>query len=825
MYADPREDAIRRWAYLQARYDPLGRIPPASHPSLEDPDPALDRVKRAYLGPLAAEFMHLPDPDRCRFIAERVESDPAPVDARRLLEQLVRADLFEQVLQSHYVGTKRFSLEGMTALIPLLDAAIREAAEQGAEEAILGMSHRGRLNVIVHVLGKRARDIFARFEDSDPESVMGSGDVKYHLGASGALETGPGRRVRLELAANPSHLEAVDPVVQGVVRARQDRRGPDGRRRVLPLLLHGDAALAGQGVAAETLNQSSLSGYTVGGTIHVVLNNLIGFTTPPRSLYSSPLATDVARRLPIPILHVSAEDPLQVVRAARLAAQYRSAFESDVVVDLVGYRRHGHSEVDDPTTTQPRLYRKIAALPPLWKSAARSLGTSDAELAALSGRIREELERELAEARTLDVVPPLQEPGAQWAEFKGGLYDPGEEVFTSVSAETLRDIGRRISAAPAGFHVHPKVAQGLSLRREMAEGKRAVDWGMAEALAFGSLLREGIGVRLAGQDTRRGTFNHRHAALIDTETEQHYVPLNHLGPETRELFEVVDSPLSEAAPLGFEYGYSRDFPERLVAWEAQFGDFANGAQILIDQFLSAAEDKWGHLSGLVLLLPHGFEGQGPEHSHARPERFLQLVARDAFQVCQPSTSGQYFHLLRRQMLRRWRKPLVVLTPKSMLRHPAAASPLDAFAAGEFERVRVAEAPAEADRILLCSGKILHELSRELRSRRETSTALLGLEELTPFPKEELAAALGRFPRAAEILWVQEEPANMGALGFVAPRIEGVGGSLPLRLISRAPSGSPATGSAAVHEQEQKELLDRSLARHEPAHSEPLGMDT
>jgi len=836
MDADPKGDAIRRWGYLHARYDPLGRIPPLSHPSLEDPDPALGRLKRVYMGTLGVEFMHLPFPDRARWIAERLEAEPPPVDGARLLDQLLRADLFERVLQSHYVGTKRFSLEGMTSLIPLLDAAIRAGAAEGAQQAVLGMSHRGRLNVMVQILGKPAREIFARFEDSDPESVMGSGDVKYHLGATGSLEIGGGRAVQLDLMANPSHLEAVDPVVQGFARARQERRGPDGRRQVLPLLLHGDAAFAGQGIAAETLNQSALSGYTVGGTVHVVLNNLIGFTTLPRSLYSSPLATDVARRLPIPIFHVSADDPAQVVRAARLAVEYRSAFGSDVVIDLVGYRRHGHSEVDDPTTTQPLLYRKIAALPPLWQVQARAIGRTEAELASLAARIRGDLERELEEAKSLEDVPPLQQPAPHWSEFKGGPYDPGEEVDTSVPAAILREIGRRIASASVGFHVHPKVAQGLSLRREMAEGKRSLDWGMAEALAFGTLLREGIGVRLSGQDTRRGTFNHRHAVLIDTETEQEEVPLNRLGPDQREFFEVVDSPLSEAAPLGFEYGYSRDFPERLVVWEAQFGDFANGAQILIDQFLSAAEDKWGHLSGLVLLLPHGFEGQGPEHSHARPERFLQLSGRDAFQVCQPSTAAQYFHLLRRQILRRWRKPLIVLTPKSMLRHPSAASPLDLFARGEFERVRIAEGPAEADRILVCSGKIGHELQREIRGRGESATALLMLEELTPFPKEELAAALARFPRAAELLWVQEEPANMGALGHVVPWIDGVAGNLPFRSISRAPSGSPATGSATVHEREQKELLDRSLTRVEHASPEPrvpnrsggqglFGMDT
>jgi 2-oxoglutarate dehydrogenase E1 component len=813
MTPEARSDGIRRWGFLRAGYDPLGRIPPIPHPALEETGKDLERLKRVYMGPLGVEFMHLPFPDRCRWIAERMESPPLPVDRNRLLEQLARAELFEQVLQSHYVGTKRFSLEGMAALIPLLDAALRAAAGMGAEEAVLGMSHRGRLNVITHILGRPEREIFARFEEMDPESVMGSGDVKYHLGATGALAVAGGRPMTLDLVANPSHLEAVDPVVLGVARARQQRRA-DGRRKVLPLLLHGDAAIAGQGIAAETFNLADLSGYTVGGTVHIVLNNLIGFTTPPGSLHSSRMATDIARRLAIPIFHVSAESPEEVLRAASLAVEYRSTFGSDVVVDLVGYRRHGHSEVDDPTTTQPRLYRRIAALPPVWISYARSMGMSDARIEETAERIRAEMERELAEART-GGLSPLQVPAAHWSEFKGGPYDPGEEVDTSVPMPLLQEIGGKLSEAPPGFHVHPRVEKGLALRREMAEGARAVDWGMAEALAFGSLLAERIGVRLTGQDTRRGTFNHRHAVLIDTETEQEHVPLNHLWPDQKEFLECIDSPLSEAAPLGFEYGYSRDFPERLVAWEAQFGDFANGAQILIDQFLGAAEDKWGQLSGLVLLLPHGFEGQGPEHSHARVERFLQLAARDAFQVCQPSTAAQYFHLLRRQMLRRWRKPLIVLTPKSMLRHPASASPLDTFARGEFLRV-IAEARPEADRILLCTGKIAHELRRERDRRNERTTAIVTLEELYPFPEAELAEALQTLPRAGELIWVQEEPANMGARAHVLPILERLAEGRAIRSVGREESGSPATGSSALHEREQAELMDRSFAHHETA---------
>jgi 2-oxoglutarate dehydrogenase E1 component len=807
---DPAADAVRRWGHLAARIDPLGRIPRTLHPALQAAGPRAARILPAYTGALAVEFMHVPFPERCRWIAQQMESPAPPVDRDALLDLLARGEAFEQVLQSHYVGTKRFSLEGMTSLLPLLDRAVRTAAASGATRAVLGMSHRGRLNVIVNLLGRPAREIFARFEDDSPDSVMGGGDVKYHLGAAGEFHEASGRSVALDLVANPSHLEAVDPIVEGTARAVQDRVGPEGPRRVLPLLLHGDAAIAGQGIASETFNLSELPGYTVRGTVHVVLNNLIGFTTEPASLYSSRYATDVAHRLAIPVFHVSAEAPEEVVRAARIVTEYRDLFCSDVVLDLVGYRRHGHSEVDDPTTTQPALYRRIAALKPTWRAYGESLGKSAAELDALGAAARTGYERELEAARDLDAIPPLEHASPWWSEFTGGPYDPGAEVSTAVPGETLSDLGRRLTRVPEGFNVHPKVAQLLASRGEMALGRKPVDWAMAEALALASLLAEGIGGRLSGQDTRRGTFNQRHAVLVDVQTGREIVPLNRLWPDQKEFLEVIDTPLSEAAPLGFEYGYSRAFPERLVAWEAQFGDFANGAQILIDQFLSAAEDKWGHRSGLVLLLPHGFEGQGPEHSHARPERFLQLAARDSLQVCQPSTAAQYFHLLRRQMLRRWRKPLVVFTPKMMLRHPASASPLSAFSDEEFDRVRVARAPEGARRIFVCTGKVLHDLAREGDRRGRVDDALLSVEELAPVPEPELAEAFGRFPGAREIIWVQEEPANMGALAHLMPVFERLRGGRALRAVSRPASGSPATGSGAAHAREQEELLQRAL---------------
>ncbi|HLY07680.1 MAG TPA: thiamine pyrophosphate-dependent enzyme, partial [Planctomycetota bacterium] len=557
-------------------------------------------------------------------------------------------------------------------------------------------------------------------------------------------------------------------------------------------------------------NLSLLPGYTVGGTVHVVLNNLIGFTTEPRSLYSSRLATDVARRLPIPIFHVSAEAPEDVVRAAEIAVDYRNRFQSDVVLDLVGYRRHGHSELDDPTTTQPGLYRKIAALAPTWKNYGLALGRSGDDLNTMESETKAGLEQDLGQARLLRVVPPLDVPEPWWGDFTGGPYDPGAEVSTALPEDTLADLGARLSRIPEGFCPHPKIAQLLAQRREMAAGTRPVDWAMAEALAIGSLLAEGIGVRLSGQDTRRGTFNQRHAVLIDIQTERELVPLNRLWPEQTAFLDCIDSPLSEAAPLGFEYGYSRAYPERLVAWEAQFGDFVNGAQILIDQFLAAAEDKWGHWSGLVLLLPHGQEGQGPEHSHARPERFLEVAARDSLQLCQPSTAAQYFHLLRRQMLRRWRKPLVVLTPKGMLRNPASASPLAAFSDTDFLRVRSPGGTPDVRLVLVGSGKIMHELGREKEKRSRGDVALVSVEELYPVPEPELAVALEAFPAARELRWVQEEPANMGAWRYLLPVLDRLRGTRALAVVARPESGSPATGSAAIHTREQADLLDRAF---------------
>jgi 2-oxoglutarate dehydrogenase E1 component len=795
-------DAFRRWGYLQADLDPVGHLQPQHQPELELSGETADHARRVYSTKVGAEFMHISEPEKRRWIAEQLEAEVLAPDRPHILMRLIEAGVFEQVLQSHYPGTKRFSLEGVIALLPLLDEALDTAGQLGAEQIVLGMSHRGRLNVMVHIVGKSPRDVFARFEDIDPRRVLGGGDVKYHLGATGDYRAAHSHALHIHLVSNPSHLEAVDPVALGRARAKQTRLGEEGPRRVLPLLLHGDAAFAGQGTAAETLNLAALRGFSVGGTVHVIVNNLIGFTANPEDLYASRFASDVAKRLPIPILHVNAEDPEAVVRVARLAVEYRYAFSSDVVVDLIGYRRHGHSEVDDPTVTQPVRYRRIAETPPLWESYARKIGVDPAGTVQ---KTRAQYEEDLKKARAIRKVPMLRELPAYWDAYRGGAYDVAFEVDTRVAADELREIGEALARHPEGFNIHPRIRRLLEQRLQMARGERLVDFGMAETLAFGSLLRRGIPVRLSGQDSRRGTFNQRHAVLFDTETEAEYTPLCHLQAG-QARFEVYDSVLSEAAVLGFEYGFSRDYPEALVLWEAQFGDFANGAQAMIDQFIAAGEDKWGLLSGLVLLLPHGFEGQGPEHSSARLERFLQLAARDNIQICQPSTAGQYFHLLRRQALRAWRKPLVVLTPKSLLRFAGASSGLVAFTSHQFLPVIPDQEATRAERILVATGKIVHALRAERKKLGDTRAAIVSLEQLYPFPESALVEEINRHSAAPEIVWVQEEPANMGALFYVMPRFRRILRNRPVRSVKRSASPSPATGSAKAHELEQKTLL-------------------
>jgi len=794
---------FRQFGYLEAELNPLGLLPPPPHPDLKIDNEWAREARRIYCGSVAVEFMHIADPERRRWIQDRIEAEPGAVDRERALDLLMRTDLFEQTLQQRYLGTKRFSLEGSTSLLPAVDEILDVAGEHGALELVMGMSHRGRLNMIIHVARRPPEQVFAEFEDVDPRSVLGSGDVKYHIGATGEYETKSGKKIHIHLASNPSHLEAVDPVTVGRTRAKQDRVGEGGTAKYVPLLVHGDAAFAGQGITAETLNYADLPGYTVGGTIHVIVNNLVGFTTDAREEHSSRFSAQLARRQAIPILHVNGEDVDAVMRIARMAAEYRYEFGSDVVVDLIGYRRHGHSEVDDPTVTQPLMYKAIKAHPPLWEIYAKQIGASNA--AERVAAIKSQFETAQKAASQITKKPLLRELPKYWDNYFGGRYHAEYELPTGVAREELVELTQRLTTYPNGFHIHPKVKKLLEQRAEMGTGKKPLDYGMAEALAFASLVKQGIPVRLSGQDSRRATFNQRHSVLIDTEDESEYVPLSNIAPGQAPC-QIYNSTLSEAGVMGFEYGYSRDYPEALVLWEAQFGDFANVAQAVIDQFVSAGEDKWGLLSGLVLLLPHGYEGQGPEHSSARIERFLQLAARDNFQICQPSNAGQYFHLLRRQALRHWRKPLIVFTPKSMLRHPDALSPLDDLTHQRFLPVIPDEEARDTTRILICTGKIGHELRAERQKRKDMNSAIVFLEQMYPFPEAELAAELDRHSTARDIVWVQEEPSNMGALFYMLPRLRRVAHERPVLSVKRSGSASPATGSAKAHEVEQKTLL-------------------
>ena len=807
-------EAFRRWGYLEADLDPLGFLKPLKSPDLDFSGPDADAARHFYSGTIGADFMHLLEPERRLWIANRMEGPAPDTDRHMILARLVRADLFEQVLQSRYLGTKRFSLEGVTSLIPLLDSILDAAGEHGAIESVMAMSHRGRLNVMVHTACKTPHEVVAGFEDVDPRSVLGAGDVKYHVGATGTFLTAHGKEIGIHLVSNPSHLEAVDPVAVGRSRAKVTRYAggktefaAGDLNKVVPIVMHGDAAFAGQGIFAETLNLADLRAYTIGGTIHIIVNNLIGFTTRPIQEHSSRFAADLAKRQNVPIFHVNAEDPDAVVRVGQIAADYRATFGSDVVVDLIGYRRHGHSEVDDPTITQPLLYDKIKAHPPLWKLYAERVKVDATKTVEA---VRAEYEIEQTKAGKLKKIPHLRQLPEYWSAFHRGKFKPEYEVDTGLPAEKIAEITNALVRVPDWFHIHPKIAKLLEQRAEMGHGKRAIDFGFAESLAFGSLLQEGTPLRLTGQDTQRGTFNQRHAVLVDTENEQTYVPLADIAKAAaaQPFCEIYNSSLSEAGCLGFEYGFSRDYPEALVLWEAQFGDFVNGAQVIIDQFISAGEDKWDLPSGLVMLLPHGFEGQGPEHSSARLERFLQLAAEENIQICQPSNAAQYFHMLRRQARRPWRKPLVVFTPKSMLRHPDASSQVDDLTLPRFLPVVPDREVTDAKRILIASGKVGHELKAERRKRKDTSTAILFLDQLYPLPRPEIAAAFAAHPNAREVVWVQEEPRNMGPFFYVMPRLTQLTHemNLVLRSVKRSSSASPATGSAKAHELEQKTLL-------------------
>jgi 2-oxoglutarate dehydrogenase E1 component len=807
-------DAFRRWGYLQADLDGLGRLQPFQHPDIEEATKgkgaaaAAERYRAIYCGAIGAEFMHLRRLEVTGWVAARMEREPRPPDRPAILRRLAQAELLEQFMHRRWVGSKRYSLEGSASVLVLLDHILDASAT--AEISLIAMSHRGRLNVVVNVVGRAPGEVFARFEEGDPRAFLGGGDVRYHLGATGTFLTASGRTLKLHLVSNPSHLEAVDPVMMGRARARQERLGEGGREKVVPICLHGDAAFAGQGIVAETLNLDRLPGYEVGGTVQVLVNNLIGFTTPHQALHGARFSSDAARRLDVPIFHVNGLEPEAVARVGRIAAEYRERFHTDVVVDVIGFRRYGHSEVDDPTVTQPLLYRRIEKTPMLWQAygdrigaGAETMKSIEADILAGFAAARDVSERKKA-------ISALRTLPAYWNDYVGGAYDRRLEVPTAVEAARLQDVAARLTDVPAGFQLNPKVRKGLDQRAEMAAGKRTVDWGMAEALAFGSLLLDGVPVRLSGQDSRRGTFNQRHSVWVDMETGAEHLPLQHVA-EGQARFAAYDSPLSEGSVLGFEYGYSRDTPEALVLWEAQFGDFANGAQVILDQFVSAAEDKWNLWSGLVLLLPHGYEGQGPEHSSARLERFLQLCAEDNIQVCQPAHAGQYFHLLRRQALRKWRKPLVVMTPKSLLRADAAGTTMAALSQGRFEPVLGDARAAQADRLLICSGKVAHDLKAWREKKKLEHLAIVTLEQFYPFPDQELRAAIEPFHGNGEIVWVQEEPANMGAEVFVRRRIQHLIGATHLSTVHRSASASPATGSTDSHKLEQETLLSLACA--------------
>ena len=807
-------NSFRRWGYLAAKIDPLDRMQPFVHPEIQGfTDKEAKKWGEVYCGAIGAEFMHIPYQERCDWVANRLENPTNEANPRFILERIMEAELFERFLHTRYIGAKRFSLEGIASLIPLLDAIIGRAADLGFKTVMIAMSHRGRLTAMRLIINTPVSSILACFEDVDPRSVLGSGDVKYHKGATGTYTSQNGNSTGVRLASNPSHLESINPVVLGRVRADQVREKDEDYSKVLAIILHGDAAMAGQGINAEALNFATLPGFCTGGTVHIIVNNQIGFTAPPGSLHSSRFASDIAKRNPVPIFHVNAEKPVDVFRIGEIAMDYRASFKSDVFVDLIGYRRFGHNEGDDPSITLPVLYKKIKERPPLYQQYGAELNIPEAELKQLEEKSLAQLNSAQEKVKTITKQPTFATFADYWTRYKGGLYDPAFQVETAISPERLAEIAKRITTYPDNFSAHRKIQKLLNDRLNMSQDKRLVDWGMAEALALGSLLWDGHPVRIVGQDSRRGTFNHRQAVLFDTETEEEYIPLANLHSE-QGWFQIYDSMLSEAASLGFEYGFSRHYPDALVCWEAQFGDFVNGAQICIDQFITAGEDKWSLLSGLVLLLPHGFEGQGPEHSSARIERFLQLAAEDNIQICQPSTSGQYFHLLRRQVLSNWRKPLIVFTPKSMLRLPDASSPVPYFIEGAFSTVLSDDQPAaDQQRLLICTGKIIHALRREREKLGDTKTAIIGLEQMYPFPEEELKAEIEKYPGLKNVIWVQEEPKNMGALFFVRPRLKRLCKHIRVSSVKRSESASPATGSAKAHELEHRALLDMAFLRY------------
>ncbi|MGO4571918.1 2-oxoglutarate dehydrogenase E1 component [Microvirga sp. 2TAF3] len=857
--------AYRVRGHLHAKLDPLGINPRPNdqelHPShygFTDADwdrkIFLDNVlglefatireivtilERTYCQTLGVEFMHISDPAEKAWIQERIEGPDKEITftregKRAILNKLVEAEGFEKFLDLKYTGTKRFGLDGSESLIPALEQIIKRGGNLGVQEIVLGMAHRGRLNVLTQVMGKPHRALFHEFKGGSfaPDDVEGSGDVKYHLGAS-SDRTFDGNNVHLSLTANPSHLEIVDPVVLGKVRAKQDQHGcsPENRTAVMPLLIHGDAAFAGQGVVAECLGLSGLRGHRTGGSIHFIINNQIGFTTDPRFSRSSPYPSDVAKMVEAPIFHVNGDDPEAVVFAAKVATEYRQKFQKPVVVDMFCYRRFGHNEGDEPAFTQPLMYRKIRSHPSILEIYSKKLlaegAVSDAEIEEMKNAWRSKLDAEF------DIASNYKPNKADWLDGRwAGLKAVREDADdprrgqTGVSVATLQAIAKALTTVPEGFHLHRTIQRFLDNRKKMMETGEGIDWAMAEALSFGSLLVEGHRVRLSGQDVERGTFSQRHSVLTDQENEERYTPLNHIS-EDQARYEVINSMLSEEAVLGFEYGYTLSEPNALTLWEAQFGDFANGAQVVFDQFISSGERKWLRMSGLVCLLPHGYEGQGPEHSSARLERWLQMCAEDNMQVAYCTTPSNYFHILRRQLKREFRKPLILMTPKSLLRHKRAVSPLSAISEGtSFHRVLADDAQRNTDgvklvkddkirRVVICTGKVYYDLYEEREKRGLDDVYLMRVEQLYPFPAKSLAAELSRFKKA-DVVWCQEEPKNMGSWTFVEPYLEWVlktaGSKVDRpRYVGRAASAATATGLMSKHLTQLQAFLDEAFA--------------
>ncbi|WP_417851606.1 2-oxoglutarate dehydrogenase E1 component [Thalassoglobus sp.] len=775
-------------------------------------------LKQTYCRSIGVQFMHIDSLQVRHWLAQRMEESGNRIklardEQIRILQRLSDAVVFEEFLAKKFVGAKSFSLEGAESLIPLLDMAIEKAGNEGVREIVIGMAHRGRLNVLANIMKKSPRTIFREFDDADPELYIGRGDVKYHLGHSANWETSRGNSVHLSLCFNPSHLEFVNTVALGRMRSKMDRYRDFKRERGATILIHGDAAFAGEGIVQETLNLSELAGYRTGGTIHIIVNNQVGFTTTPKEGRSTTYATDVAKMLQIPIFHVNGEDPEAVAQVVTLALDFRKKFKRDVVIDMYCYRRRGHNEGDEPAFTQPVMYKEIRKHATVYEGYLERLlnlrGITRDEAQRIEKERRERLENELSEARRDDFIRCVDHWGGVWGGYQGGPAEEADNPVTGVKREKLTELLNQVTRLPEDFKPHPKAKRLLESRQAMARGEEPLDWGGAEIMALASLLDEERPLRMSGQDVRRGTFSHRHAVLYDNDTGKSFITLKNIIDE-RGYVNIHNSPLSEAGVLGFEYGYSLDCPEGLTIWEAQFGDFVNAAQVIIDQFIASAEDKWNRLSSLVMLLPHGFEGQGPEHSSARIERFLNLAAEDNIQVCQPTTPAQMFHLLRRQVLRRWKKPLVVMTPKSLLRHKECVSTLEDCAEGRFQEIlpdQLDLKTEEVKQILLCTGKVYYELIQRREELGIRHSMIVRVEQLYPFPTLQLEKLLADFPAEIPVNWVQEEPSNMGAWGFLRIRFgEKFLGKFPFERISRPASASPATGSSATHKMEQDKLL-------------------